>query len=458
MNRSEKEFEELLSAVSELEKQNRHYKAALDKSWSVIETILESSNILFTCFSERDGTFYWNRGCEKHLLYKKEELEALIKSSEEWAGFLKRRFISAENNGDKNTSKESKDILKAAKNLVFDGTFHEYTVEVKDGTLRTQMWAFYKVKKDRYAAEGYDITDKKNKSLDLEKTILEFETLFNNTSIGIAELKEGRTIKKVNKRACEYFGYGEEELTGKSVEIIHLSNKKYEEFGKKYYSTLADGRVIETEYQLKAKDGRILWCSLYGKAVNPPHLDDGVIWVIADITEKKQMQEELHLLATTDSLTGVCNHRSFYDKAKDVFNRTSRYGKQFSVLMIDIDNFKQINDTCGHDTGDNLLKKMCENCKTLIREIDTLGRVGGEEFSVILEEVTKREAMVVAERIRKRLENLLIDCGAGHLKFSVSIGVSGYTSDDTSFSDVIKRADNALYEAKRNGRNRVVFN
>ena len=127
------------------------------------------------------------------------------------------------------------------------------------------MWAFYKVKKDRYAAEGYDITDKKKKALDLEKTILEFETLFNNTSIGIAELKEGRTIKKVNRRACEYLGYSEEELTGKSVEIIHLSNKKYEEFGKKYYSTLVDGRVIETEYQLKAKDGRILWCSLYGK-------------------------------------------------------------------------------------------------------------------------------------------------------------------------------------------------
>ena len=119
MNRNEKEFEELQSAVSELEKQNRHYKAALDKSWSVIETILESSNILFTCFSESDRTLYWNRGCEKHLLYKKEELEGLIKSSEEWSGFLKRRFISVEKNGDKNTSKESADIQQGLLKTLF---------------------------------------------------------------------------------------------------------------------------------------------------------------------------------------------------------------------------------------------------------------------------------------------------------------------------------------------------
>lgn len=136
-----------------------------------------------------------------------------------------------------------------------------------------------------------DITGQKRLEEKLKHTANEFETIFDNTSMAIVYLKGKRIIHRTNKQFTKLFGYAQDEIHERSVEAIHLSHELFVEFGEKYYPPLRDGVVVQAEYQLKAKSGKMIWGSLYGKAVNPPHVEDGVIWIFEDITERKELEK-----------------------------------------------------------------------------------------------------------------------------------------------------------------------
>ncbi len=439
----EEEIAVLKERIALLESQISKSETFKDTSRRIIDTISNNAHFLFAGIDKKEKTFYWNKGCEKYLGWSREQLIAKSLDIDE--------FIELFHASD--SLSEKKQIRK---NLEFcDGIFREYHPADRYGNVRFQLWSTIKVEDGVIIATGYDLTDRKAEAAEQQKQILEFETLFNNTSIGIAEFRDNRIIKRINRRGCEILGYREGELLGQSSEVVYLSPESYKEFEKKYHNLLIDGNTINIEQQLKRKDGTTIWCSMYGKAINPPALEEGVIWVIADITENREMREKLLLLASTDSLTGINNHRSFHEKAGELFSRASRYNKPISVLLADIDNFKLINDTYGHDAGDSVLKSMCENCRSLVREIDVFGRVGGEEFAVILEEAAVADALIVAERIRSRIEKINFESGGSSIRFTVSIGVASFRSSDIAFDEIMKRADLALYKAKRNGKNRV---
>lgn len=160
-------------------------------------------------------------------------------------------------------------------------------------------------------------------------------------------------------------------------------------------------------------------------------------------------------LATTDPLTGVFNRRHLFKLAEQEFNRASRYGRSFSVLMIDIDHFKLINDTYGHGIGDDALKRMTEVVTQSLRTVDFLGRFGGEEFIVFLPETEPQAAVEVVERMRKKIAQIELEQIAAAV-ITVSIGVASYHPNDPTIDLVLQRADAALYEAKHQGRNRVI--
>lgn len=168
-----------------------------------------------------------------------------------------------------------------------------------------------------------------------------------------------------------------------------------------------------------------------------------------------QLTEELEKLATTDALTQVWNRRHLMSLGEHEINRAKRYNRQLSLLMIDIDHFKKINDTYGHAIGDKVLKTLAQIIVKSMRSADQFGRFGGEEFIAFLPESDSKAAKLVAERIREILENLVISAPETDLKVTVSIGVATYQNDPT-IETVIKRADDALYQAKNQGRNRVV--
>lgn len=183
--------------------------------------------------------------------------------------------------------------------------------------------------------------------------------------------------------------------------------------------------------------------------------------VIRDVTERRRFENELLRLATTDSLTGLSNRRHFLETAGRELTRLRRYGRPATVLMLDVDHFKRINDTHGHAEGDEALKTVAAVCRRELRDSDLTGRLGGEEFGVLLTETALPEALEVAERLRAALARIRIPvteisrAGAAEAHLTVSIGVSPCVVQDASIEQSLGRADRALYRAKERGRDRV---
>ncbi len=176
----------------------------------------------------------------------------------------------------------------------------------------------------------------------------------------------------------------------------------------------------------------------------------------AEIKERIRVQEELRVLATTDSLTGAANRRRFLELAEQEFKRSRRYPAPLSAMMLDADRFKSINDSHGHDVGDQVLKTLASAIAAELRSTEIFGRLGGEEFAVALPETPIEGAAVVAERILRSVSELEVAAGGARVSFTVSIGLAQVTAEDECFADALKRADLALYQAKAAGRNRVM--
>ncbi|MTJ12671.1 diguanylate cyclase [Anabaena sp. UHCC 0187] len=174
------------------------------------------------------------------------------------------------------------------------------------------------------------------------------------------------------------------------------------------------------------------------------------------LEEQKELVKSLEKLANTDSLTGVWNRRYLLNIAEQETQRSRRYNRPLSVLMIDIDHFKNVNDTYGHAIGDEVLIIMTETVMKYLRNIDVLGRFGGEEFVALLPETDSQAAVITAERIRVNIEEIKIPIDDKLVSITVSIGVGSYQKGDTDIDVLIQRADKALYQAKNQGRNRVI--
>lgn len=172
--------------------------------------------------------------------------------------------------------------------------------------------------------------------------------------------------------------------------------------------------------------------------------------------ELQQQKDEMQQLAQTDSLTGASNRRHLRELAEHEMARSERSGTPLSMLMLDIDYFKRINDGYGHDVGDLAIKALCSACARELRQCDALGRWGGEEFAVLLAETDSASARHVAERIRAAVSEIRIGLESGDVvAFTVSVGLATFDSHHTSLDAVLKGADKALYAAKQSGRDRV---
>jgi diguanylate cyclase (GGDEF)-like protein len=165
--------------------------------------------------------------------------------------------------------------------------------------------------------------------------------------------------------------------------------------------------------------------------------------------------EEIYRLTTVDGLTQIYNKRYFTETLERELSRSHRYRRDLSLIMFDIDHFKQINDTYGHLAGDHVLKHLAQVIKGKIRREDMMARFGGEEFAIVLPEIDSLNAMQFAEKIRKLVTQTSFRFEEAEIEVRISIGVAGALPDETDVNDFIKRADGLLYEAKRTGRNKV---
>jgi diguanylate cyclase (GGDEF)-like protein/PAS domain S-box-containing protein len=214
---------------------------------------------------------------------------------------------------------------------------------------------------------------------------------------------------------------------------------------------------FELEYRLRRHDGNYRWMINTGI----PRIDasgnlSGYICTLVDITDRKLMENELKQQARMDYLTGIFNRRHLVEQGEIELARAIRYGKPFSLLMLDIDHFKQVNDAHGHRAGDRVLVELGGLLNSTMREVDVVARMGGEEFAILLPETDGQQAAEVAERLRRVVaENPVILDSGTKLQVTVSIGVASLDSSVANIDILLNRADDALYRAKETGRNKV---
>lgn len=184
--------------------------------------------------------------------------------------------------------------------------------------------------------------------------------------------------------------------------------------------------------------------------------------IATDITERKHMEEALerasslaHELALTDELTGLDNRRAFFDRGSRLMRQLARGGRPVSLVMIDADHFKQINDCHGHKTGDRALVAIGAVLRRHVRDADIFARIGGEEFAVLMADTTADEALRLAERLRGAIATIELDTGDATLRCSASFGVTTGQADEHSLERLLSCADQAMYRAKQRGRDRV---
>ncbi|KPA15819.1 histidine kinase [Candidatus Magnetomorum sp. HK-1] len=171
----------------------------------------------------------------------------------------------------------------------------------------------------------------------------------------------------------------------------------------------------------------------------------------------KEYAKLMEKLANIDPLTNIYNRRFFMENAEKELARSLRYDRSFSLLMMDIDYFKKINDTYGHAGGDKVLKSVTNLCSEALRDSDIIGRIGGEEFAIVLPETNEEKAFEVAERIRTSLSELIITYEGEEIQVTMSIGISSLSNHSKKLDDILKNADDALYQAKGSGRNKSII-
>jgi two-component system cell cycle response regulator len=186
-----------------------------------------------------------------------------------------------------------------------------------------------------------------------------------------------------------------------------------------------------------------------------------LVWSIVDQKRAddriRQLNTQLEHLAMTDELTGLTNRRSFFILGAREIKRAQRYQTPLSMLMIDLDGFKIVNDTYGHEAGDQMLQCLANTLKENIREIDLLARLGGEEFSVLLPNTEASAAVKLAERLRQAAEALYCSFQGQKVNVTMSIGVASFDNEMMDLDTLLRNADTAMYQAKHQGRNQVVF-
>ncbi|MTV37788.1 sensor domain-containing diguanylate cyclase [Duganella radicis] len=184
--------------------------------------------------------------------------------------------------------------------------------------------------------------------------------------------------------------------------------------------------------------------------------EDAVLWVASNITASKKLEALLRMQSETDALTGLANRRKLMSGLTEHFELFARYKTPTSVLIFDIDHFKGINDEYGHLAGDKAITTTAQVCQRELRAADFPARLGGDEFVVLMPHTDADHAMKISERLRLKIAEALLELGTLGKGATISGGLSEMIAGDTSYEEVLKRADDALYLAKRNGRNRIV--
>lgn len=301
---------------------------------------------------------------------------------------------------------------------------------------------------------GHDITKEKR----IEETLKSLSLAVTHSPVLTVITDPKGVIEYVSPIVETLTGYKPEEVIGKTPKLFQsgmTAKSVYDDLWK----TVLSKQNWRGELQNRRKSGEIYWESI---SIAPVIGDEGkliaFVAISMDISEHKRMEAQLTELATTDSLTGVLNRRHFMERVDAQLLYSERYQSIVSFLLIDIDYFKEINDQGGHALGDKAILQFSDACQNTVRNVDIFGRLGGDEFAVAMPDTSESEALILAHRLQKAVNELEINLGSNKVGMTISIGVSTYNPSENAretAQSVMARADTALYDAKRAGRDQI---
>jgi len=261
-----------------------------------------------------------------------------------------------------------------------------------------------------------------------------------------------------NNAYAQIFGFENEQALMDSNSILPLITSEHHHQAHQDNHALLTGekRVIKNEVKGVRADGSTVWVSLLSRTVQWDD-EQAVQVTVMDITEQQQLRERLEHRANYDALTNLLTRRAFDELLRKEFAYCQLHSNPLSCVLIDIDNFKLINDQNGHLVGDQVLQLFASTCNTRLRRSDFIGRWGGDEFVLILPNTALEQATLIAERLCKDISKLSVTVDTGSLNFSVSIGVSTSSDDNFSVEMLLSEADKALYKAKHKGKGCVAI-
>jgi diguanylate cyclase (GGDEF)-like protein/PAS domain S-box-containing protein len=294
-----------------------------------------------------------------------------------------------------------------------------------------------------------DVTELKRNEMLLHR----FSQILATINDPIAYIDKNFRYQTVNEAMMTiYRKKKKQEMVGHPVEKI-VGKEAFQKQFRPFILQCLGGGIVYNQDWFDFPDGqrRYMYMSFYPLFAKD-NVVSGAVLNSIDITKIKEMEDQLKLLSQTDQLTQIFNRVKFNDSLTREIHRAKRYGTELTLIMLDIDHFKRINDTYGHNVGDDVLVNLSELVKTCIRETDIFARWGGEEFMLLLPHTTLLNASKLAERIRAAVEkNNFLTVGT----VTSSFGVTQYVNTDTA-ETFTKRVDRALYKAKQSGRNRVI--
>jgi diguanylate cyclase (GGDEF)-like protein/PAS domain S-box-containing protein len=325
-----------------------------------------------------------------------------------------------------------------------------------------------------------DVTAERDADLRVQRALAEQELILDNATVGIAFLRN-RAYQRCNPRFEQMFGYAPAELIGRSTEAIYPNKDSWNDDAA-WYEQMKRGGAVSAERQYRRKDGSLFWCKLVGKAIDAARPQDGSIWIYDDVTAEHAARESLQAsrdaleravaertgelqaanaraqhLADHDALTGLPNRRLLEDRLTQALALSYRNRKQTAVMFVDLDRFKTINDSLGHAVGDVLLKEVAQRLVKQLRIGDTICRIGGDEFVVVLPEIKRSaDAAHVAQKVIEQLSQpVLVE--ERDLTVTPSIGIAVFPDDGRDAETLIRNSDAAMYHAKEMGRANYQF-
>lgn len=446
-----------LAFNSPSEYSNAHGASPFILNWLINrENILNSllSNLdgmAYCCLPDKDWTMlYISEGCNQLTGYRSEE-------------FLDSRGITYE----EVTHKDDRASLRKTINTAIETNQRydvEYRIVKKNGELRWVLERGQSILNTQgkiEAIEGFiqDITDKKTNEQALIEAEKRYRSIFENTVEGIFQTTPSGQYINVNPALAKIYGYSSaEELIGclNNIELqLYVDKNKRREFSELMHLS---ERVTNFESQIHRKDGSIIWISENARTVRD-HNGELLYYegTVEDITERRENTAIIEYQATHDELTSLPNRALLKDRLHQAICNAERTDSQLAVVFVDLDQFKDVNDSMGHHAGDNLLIMMAERLKSCIRDSDTVARAGGDEFVLLLSNLHSPDSL--SQTLQRILVTTAQPCHIDEREFVVtcSLGISMFPEDGKDADTLLKHADNAMYKAKHAGKNNFQF-